>query len=72
MEGGINYWLDIFEQGDYAAAPNGQGEELSHNFDAALGSNQQAAEPDEHALEHVEFTPKVKLSKKVKRQGGCG
>ncbi len=72
LEGGVNYWLDIFEQGDYAAAPNGQGEELSHDFDAALGSNQQAAEPDEHALEHVEFTPKVKLSKKVKRQGGCG
>lgn len=72
LEGGINYWLDVFEHGEYAAKPNGQGKELTHDFDAALGANQKAAEPDEHALEHVEFTPKVKLTKKVKRQGGCG
>lgn len=72
LEGGINYWLDVFEHHEYAASPTGQGETLTHEFDAALGSNQEASEPDEHALEHVEFTPKVKLAKKVKRQGGCG
>jgi rhodanese-related sulfurtransferase len=72
LEGGVNYWLDIFKDGEYTTSPDQQGEELAHEFNAALGANQQAAEPDEHALEHVEFTPKVKLAKKVKRQGGCG
>lgn len=72
LEGGINYWLDLFEHGNYNASPNGEGDVLTHEFNAALGANQSAAEPDEHALEHLEFTPKVKLAKKVKRQGGCG
>jgi len=72
LQGGINYWLDIFERGDLATKPNRVGEDMEHGFDAALGSNQSAAEPDLHALDRLEYTPKVKLAKKVKRQGGCG
>ncbi len=72
LAGGVNYWLDIFKQGEYDSTPSGQGEQLTHDFDAALGAHQQASEPDVHALEEIEFTPKVKLTTKVRRQGGCG
>ncbi|MBN1479330.1 YeeE/YedE family protein [candidate division KSB1 bacterium] len=72
LEGGINYWLDIFEHGDYSASPERQGDDLQHDFDVALGARQAASEPDAGELDHIEYTPKVKLAKKVKRQGGCG
>jgi len=72
LAGGVNYWLDVFEHGDISSLPHRQGDVLEHDFNAALGANQAAAEPDAHFLQQLEFTPKVKLAKKVKRQGGCG
>ena len=49
------------------------GEELLHEFDAALGAQHPAANPDPELLEEIEFTPKVKLElKKGPSGGGCG
>jgi rhodanese-related sulfurtransferase len=72
LEGGINYWLDIFEEGKTNELAPRQDENLTHQFNAALGANQPAAEPDEKAEAKLNFTPKIKLATKVKRQGGCG
>ena len=73
LQGGLNYWLDVFKHHQAQAEPPAvASDSLRHEFDAALGSNLPAAEPPEHELEHLEFTPKVKLAKNVKRQGGCG
>ena len=72
LEGGLNYWLDLFEKGRAEAPQTREGEVLIHEFDAALGARQPAADPDAHLSEHMTFTPKVQLTKKVKRQGGCG
>lgn len=75
LEGGINYWLDVF-------APDGAhnaklvmlpGEELAHTFSAAMGDKHPAASPDPELLEEIEFTPKVELElKKGPTGGGCG
>ncbi|MBN1562032.1 YeeE/YedE family protein, partial [candidate division KSB1 bacterium] len=72
LQGGINYWLDIFKGGNQERSLNKTGEELEYDFDAALGANQAAADPGITALEKLDFTVKVKLATKVKRQGGCG
>ncbi|MBN1466669.1 rhodanese-like domain-containing protein [candidate division KSB1 bacterium] len=72
LQGGINHWLDIFGNGKRQPAQNKSGDALEHNFHAALGANQAAAEPDINELDEIEFTPKVTLATKVKRQGGCG
>ena len=76
LEGGINAWLDTFgheghENCTLVADP--VSENLHHTFKSALGSNQPAAEPDVDAhSKKIHYTPKVKLEKKVTRQGGCG
>lgn len=75
LEGGINYWLDIFKNNEYTKSWDPQAnrtEELTHTFPAALGSRHIAADPDyDHLKVKVLFTPKVKLVTKVRRQGGC-
>jgi len=74
LEGGINYWLDIFAAEDKAirrVAASGE-EVLRYDFPAALGARYPAATPDPHHYE-LEYTPKIKLD--VKRGpggGGCG
>ncbi|MFN2144547.1 MAG: YeeE/YedE thiosulfate transporter family protein [Anaerolineales bacterium] len=75
LEGGINYWLDVFADGH---AHNAKlvlppGEEMTHTFNAALGAKQPAASPDSHLIEELEFESKVKLElKKGPTGGGCG
>jgi len=82
LEGGINYWLDVFniepaeEEGSIAVAmlptplTNAPpGDVLCYNFPAALGSQYPAAAPDSHQFE-IEYTPKVEL--KVKQATGGG
>lgn len=72
LEGGINNWLNVFTDNEEMATSAVFGEQLKHDFDAALGSNQPAAEPHEHWLEELDFESKVKMAKKIVRQGGCG
>jgi len=76
LEGGVNYWLDIFKNNEFTKSWDPQAsssEELTHTFPAALGYRHIAADPDyDHLKEKLQFTPKVKLVTKVRRQGGCG
>ena len=75
LEGGINYWLDVFADGHghNAKLVMHPGEEMTHTFDAALGAQHPAASPDAHYIEELEFEPKVKLElKKGPSGGGCG
>ena len=75
LEGGINYWLDVFDSdhGHEAELVLHDGEDMTHTFDAALGDQYPAATPDPELLEEIEFTPKVKLElKKGPSGGGCG
>ena len=78
LEGGINHWLNIYgvaddEVGghgvDSTTIPDGS---LRHPFRLALGARHAASRPDEHDAPQREYTPKVKLLKKVARSGGCG
>ena len=78
LEGGINHWLNVYgvtheEQGDHAAAsldrPDGS---LRHPFKYALGARHAAARPEAHHVPQTEYTKKVRLLKKIARQGGCG
>ncbi len=77
LEGGINYWLDIFgHEGheDCLTEPvsNADDEELRHIFKAATGSRHAAADPELDATD-LEYTPKVKVEvKNAAGGGGCG
>lgn len=73
LEGGANYWLDVFTEegqvGDYILV---EGEELMHEFDSAMGDSHPASDPDPHEFELI-YEPKVKLElKKGPTGGGCG
>ncbi len=75
LGGGLNRWLAIFdpEGSDPVMRQEDPDDQLDHYFTAALGSRHPAALPDEKVLHSLgEFTPKVKVIKVVKRQGGCG
>ncbi|MBN2046117.1 MAG: YeeE/YedE family protein [Anaerolineales bacterium] len=75
LEGGINYWLDVFasESSHNAKLVIRPGEEMTHTFNAALGAKHPAASPDPHLIEELEFEAKVKLElKKGPSGGGCG
>jgi hypothetical protein len=78
LEGGINHWLNIYgieadEVGGHGTASLAiKDGSLRHPFKMALGSRHAASRPDEHHTPHREYTPKVKLLKKVSRAGGCG
>jgi len=79
LEGGINEWLDRFEDvgcRDCHASPDVPDAHtagtLRHSFGAALGSTQPAADPDFLTDQEFEFTPKVKLELRQKASGGCG
>lgn len=73
LEGGLNQWLTLYAgsqaQGGRDARPDGT---LRHRFDLALGARHPAARPDEHVAPQREYTPKVRLMKKLTKAGGCG
>ncbi len=75
LEGGINYWLYLFDDGigDYDPALFTAGDDsLRHPFDAALGDRLPAARPNTHSVD-LKFEPKVKLElKRGPSGGGCG
>ena len=78
LEGGINHWLNIYgvaddEVGGHSATSLAiKDGSLRHPFKMALGARHGASRPDEHHAPQREYTPKVKLLKKVARAGGCG
>ena len=78
LAGGLNLWLNIYgvseeevagHAGTSLAQPNGK---LRHRFKMALGARHRAARPDEHLAPRREYTPKVRLLKKIAKAGGCG
>ena len=77
LEGGLNHWLNIYgiaddETGGHGKASLGKPDgTLRHPFKLALGDRHAAAQPDEHHLPQREYTPKVKLQKKIAKAGGC-
>lgn len=78
LEGGLNHWLNIYghaedeEHGDEKANLVDADGTLRHPFRLALGSRHPAARPDVHHAPKREYTPKVKLLKKMTKSGGCG
>jgi hypothetical protein len=78
LEGGLNHWLNIYgvhedesETHDVAADLSRPDGTLRHPFRLALGARHAAARPDEHIAPQREYTPQVKLLKKVAKAGGC-
>ncbi len=75
LEGGVNCWLDIFghEKRQSCSTETASADGLRYTFKAALGSNQESAEPEKKVYEGLKYTPKVKLQeKKAAKGGGCG
>mgnify|MGYP001820336703 FL=1 len=78
LEGGINHWLNIYGVADDEINEHGAASldikdgSLRHPFKKALGARHAASRPDEHHAPQREFTPKVKLLKKMARSAGCG
>ena len=78
LAGGLNMWLAVY--GPTEAAPGVRGAtnlaqpdgRLRHRFTMALGARHAAARPDEHLAPQRDYTPKVRLLKKIARAGGCG
>ncbi len=77
LEGGLNLWLNIYgvpeeETDSHGKASLGKPDgTLRHSFKLALGDRHAAAQPDEHLVPHREYTPRVKLLKKLAKAGGC-
>lgn len=78
LEGGLNLWLYLYAVPEdqiaghgprSLAQPDGR---LRHRFKRALGGRHAAARPDQHLTAHREYTPKVRLLKKIAKAGGCG
>jgi hypothetical protein len=78
LEGGINHWLNIYGVAEDEVSEHGatslaiKDGSLRHPFKMALGDRHAASRPDEHHTPQREYTPRVKLLKKVARAGGCG
>ena len=78
LEGGLNLWLNIYGVPAEEVAGHGQTDlaqpngRLRHRFKMALGARHAAARPDEHVAPQREYTPKVRLLKKIAKAGGCG
>jgi hypothetical protein len=74
LEGGVNEWLATFAQDDLritAMADQGV-DKLDYRFNAALGGDFPASDPDPHEFE-LEYTPKIKLDiPRGPKSGGCG
>lgn len=75
LAGGINRWLAEFAPGHHgnAIVANGIADDsLRYPLRRALGSRHSAALPDTHHVKTPDFTPKVKLQRRVVKKGGCG
>jgi rhodanese-related sulfurtransferase len=78
LEGGLNLWLNLYAVSEDEIAGHGQRSlaqpdgRLRHQFKRALGARHAAARPDQHLTPQREYTPKVRLLKKIAKAGGCG
>ena len=76
LEGGMNYWLDVFGHDRHEECPpavlGSDPGELRHVFRAALAARQPGAEPEEEAGAGLEYVERVKLQKRKTLGGGCG
>ena len=80
LGGGINFWLDLYDQESLERldsrqpTPNSQGDDaLRHRFTFALGANHPAADPDPKHVAKREYVKKVKpIGRAPKKTGGCG
>ena len=74
LEGGINEWIATFAHDDariIAVADQGV-DKLDYRFNAALGGDFPASDPNPHEFE-LEYTPKIKLDiPRGPKSGGCG
>ena len=74
LEGGINEWIATFAHDDariVAIADQGV-DKLDYRFNAALGGDFPASDPNPHEFE-LEYTPKIKLDiPRGPKSGGCG
>lgn len=77
LAGGINRWLDVYSS-RLANVPGSQvvatgDDTLRHRFDRALGDRLAVARPGKKDTANRQFTPKVKVRKPVRSEGGgCG
>jgi rhodanese-related sulfurtransferase len=78
LEGGLNNWLNIYravadESGAQGKADLNKADgSLRHVFKLALGERHAAARPDQHLVPNRQYTPKVKLLKRIEKAVGCG
>lgn len=76
LEGGINYWLDVYGRkgSDEGPGPDIKGNDrMRHEFTAALGANHPASDPDPLHEEKRLYIPKVKsIGPATRKTGGCG
>jgi hypothetical protein len=77
LAGGINRWLDIYQE-KMAHAPGPEAaargrDVLRHRFAGALGSRLDVARPDPKTAANRPFEPKVRVLTPVREEGGgCG
>lgn len=66
LGGGVNAWIDTFNTGEPTIEPTPVAtagkDTLRYSFSAALGSRYQAAEPDPHKFDELEYEPHVELA----------
>ncbi len=80
LKGGINFWLDVYDQESLGRSdarqptPNPGGDDiLRHRFVFALGANHPAADPDPKHVARRDYVKKVKpIGRAPKKTGGCG
>jgi rhodanese-related sulfurtransferase len=66
LGGGVNTWIETFNTGEPTIQPTpavtAGKDTLHYSFAAALGSRYQAAEPDPHKFDELEYEPHVELA----------
>jgi len=80
LEGGINYWLDLYgedasglEEGTQPMPQPDGDDSLRHKFDLALGGNHPASDIDPAHISKREYAKKVKpIGPAAKKTGSCG
>jgi len=79
LEGGVNFWLDLYLprspiQASGTSGPNPSGDDtLRHNFDFALGAKHPAADIDPRDFPKRSYIRKIKqVGRVTKKSGSCG
>jgi rhodanese-related sulfurtransferase len=78
LEGGVNFWLDIYGEADHEKAvslkykPGAGDDTLRHEFEFALGDQQVESNPDYAHKADRKYKKKIKLQGASGPSGGCG